>query len=413
MTVTYSDIDEAANRLEGVISKSPLQFNKRLSEQYEAKIYLKREDLQEVRSFKIRGAYNKMSTLDKKEQLRGVVCASAGNHAQGVALSCSLLKIKGVIFMPTVTPNQKIDKVKNFGKQFVEIKLIGTNYDEASKASKKYAKKTDSVYVSAFDDKFVIAGQGTIGKEICEELPTVDMIVSQIGGGGLIGGISTFIKNFNNKIKMIGVQASGSAGMFRSIQNNKVTPLDKINTFVEGTAVGTVSELTFTLAKKYIESIVCIAEGKVCTTMVELYQNEGIITEPAGALAVSALDSLKDEVRNKTVVCIISGGNNDIMRYQEILERSLVYQGKKHYFIIEFAQKPGQLKIFLNDVLGKNDDIVLFEYIKKNNKEKGPALVGIELKERTDYDSLIGRMKQNEINYKLIHSDDLLFNYLI
>jgi threonine dehydratase len=413
MTITRADIDKAAERLNGVISKTPLQYNKRLSEQYNAKIYIKREDLQEVRSFKIRGAYNKMSTLSREEKKRGVVCASAGNHAQGVALSCSLLKIKGVIFMPTVTPNQKIDKVRGFGKQFVEIKFVGANYDEASKASKEYAKKTNSIYVSAFDDVLVAAGQGTIGKEICEELGSTDVVVSQIGGGGLIGGIATYVKSVNQKIQMIGVQASGAPGMYRSIQNDKVTPLEKIDTFVEGTAVGTVSELTLSLTKKYVDSIVCVPEGKVCTTMIELYQNEGIVTEPAGALTISALDSIKDVIKNKTVVCVISGGNNDIMRYQEILERSLVYQGKKHYFIIEFAQKPGQLKTFLNEVLGKNDDIVLIEYIKKNNKEKGPALVGIELKDHADYDPLIERMKKNEINYKLIHSDDLLFNYLI
>lgn len=413
MTVTLADINKAAERLEKVISKTPLQYNKRLSEKYDAHIYLKREDLQEVRSFKIRGAYNKISTLGKTEKQRGVVCASAGNHAQGVALSCSLLKIKGVIFMPTVTPNQKIDKVRNFGKQYVEIKLVGANYDEASKASKEYAKKTNAVYVSAFDDVMVIAGQGTVGKEIYEELKNTDVIVSQIGGGGLIGGVSTYAKSVNKKIQVVGVQASGAPGMYRSIQNDRVTPLEKIDTFVEGTAVGMVSDLTLSITKKCVDSIVCIPEGKVCTTMIELYQNEGIITEPAGALSVSVLDLIKDSVKGKTVVCIISGGNNDIMRYQEILERSLVYQGKKHYFIIEFAQKPGQLKIFLNNVLGRNDDIVLFEYIKKNNKEKGPALVGIELKDSADYNPLIKRMNTYEINFKCIHSDDLLFNYLI
>lgn len=413
MTVTQKDINEAAQRLEKVVLKTPLQYNKRLSELYGARIYLKREDLQEVRSFKLRGAYNKMSTLSKDEKARGVVCASAGNHAQGVALSCALLRIKGVIFMPTVTPNQKIDKVRNFGKQYVEIKFFGANYDEASKASKAYAKKNNSVYVSAFDDVLVIAGQGTVGKEICEELKSVDTIVSQVGGGGLIGGIATYSKNINKNIQVIGVQASGAPGMFRSIQQNKVTPLEKIDTFVEGTAVGMVSELTLSLTKKYVDNIICIPEGKVCQMMVELYQNEGIIAEPAGALSVAALDSIKDRIKNKTVVCVISGGNNDIMRYQEILERSLVHQGRKHYFIIEFAQKPGQLKTFLNHILGANDDIVLFEYIKKNNKEKGPALVGIELKDRSDYDPLIEKMRKNEINFKLIHSDDLLFNYLI
>ncbi|MFH0773232.1 MAG: threonine ammonia-lyase IlvA [bacterium] len=413
MKITRANIDEAAGRLKSVVSKTPLQYNKRLSEEYHAAIYFKREDLQEVRSFKIRGAYNKMSSLSEGEKKRCVVCASAGNHAQGVALSCFLLKTKGIIFMPTVTPNQKIEKVRNFGKHYIEVKLVGANYDEASKASKEYAKEINAVYVSAFDDEMVIAGQGTIGKEIYEDLPSVDVVVSQIGGGGLIGGIASYIKSVNKNSSVIGVQASGAAGMYVSVQNNKVTPLKKIDTFVEGTAVGMVSDLTLSLTRECVDNIVCVPEGKVCTTMIELYQSEGIITEPAGALAVSALDSIKENIKNKTVVCIVSGGNNDIMRYQEILERSLVYQGRKHYFIIEFAQKPGQLKTFLNHALGKNDDIVLFEYIKKNNKEKGPALVGIELKDRADYDPLIERMNKNEINFKLIHSDDLLFNYLI
>lgn len=413
MSVTKVLIDEAANRLEGIITKTPLTYDKRLSELYHAHIYLKREDQQEVRSFKIRGAYNRMAALTNEERGLGVVTASAGNHAQGVALSCSLLKIKGVIFMPVVTPNQKIDKVKNFGKQYIEIKLVGANYDEASKASKEYATSHNAIYVSAFDDPYVIAGQGTIAKEICADLPQVEVIISQVGGGGLIGGVSLYSKTVNKKINIIGVQAEGAPGMFRSVQNGKVTPLTKIDTFVEGTAVGTVSERTLSLTEKYVDKIVCIPEGKVCTAMVDLYQNEGIITEPAGALTVAALDLVQEEIKDKTVVCLISGGNNDIMRYQEILERSLIYQGKKHYFIIEFAQKPGQLKTFLNHVLGKNDDIVLFEYIKKNNKENGPALVGIELKDKADYEPLIERMVKNEIKYKLLQSDDLLFNYLI
>ncbi len=413
MAVTKKHIEEASDRLKGIITRTPLTYDKRLSEMYHAHIYLKREDQQEVRSFKIRGAYNRMAILTSEEKSRGVVTASAGNHAQGVALSCSLLKIKGVIFMPVVTPNQKIDKVKNFGKHYVDIKLVGANYDEASQASKEYAVAHNAIYVSAFDDTYVIAGQGTIGKEICEDLPQVDVILSQIGGGGLVGGISLYAKDFNKKINIIGVQAEGAPGMFRSIQNNKVTPLTSINTFVEGTAVGTVSERTLFLTKKYVDKVLCVPEGKVCVAMIDLYQNEGIITEPAGALTIAALDSVQDEIKGRTVVCLISGGNNDIMRYQEIVERSLVYQGKKHYFLVEFAQKPGQLKTFLNHVLGKNDDIVLFEYIKKNNKEKGPALVGIELKDKADYIPLIERMDKNEINYKLLKSDDLLFNYLI
>jgi len=414
MEVTVRQIEEAAERLKKVVAKTPLQFSKRLSKQYHANVYLKREDLQEVRSFKIRGAYNKIHSLSEPERKRGVVCASAGNHAQGVAYSCSALKIRGVIFMPVVTPLQKIEKVKHFGGKYAEVRLVGNTYDEASSAAHEYCKKQNAVYVHPFDDPLTIAGQGTVGREIYEELAgKVDVVVVPVGGGGLISGIATYVKDKNPKTVVIGVEPSGAAGMYESLKCKRVVALSKIDTFVDGAAVQKVGELTFGVCKKQVKEIVVVPEGKVCVTMVELYQNEGIIAEPAGALSVSVLDDLAETIRGKTVVCILSGGNNDILRYPEILERSLVYQGLKHYFIIEFTQKPGQLRKLVNDVLGPTDDIVRFEYIKKTSKEKGPALIGIELRTKRDLEPLLKRMRGIELNFRKLTSEEMLYEYLI
>jgi len=414
MKLTIQDIEKAAKRLVGVAEKTPLQFNNRLSKKYGAKIYLKREDLQEVRSFKIRGAYNKMTSLSNGEKKKGVVCASAGNHAQGVAWSCNALKVHGTIFMPTVTPNQKIDKVQHFGNGYVDIKLVGTTFDDASAASQECAKKTGAVYVHPFNDPLTIAGQGTVGKEIVKKLgKNIDYVLSCIGGGGLISGVATYIKNQIPQSRIIGVEPSGAAGMQESLKKNQVVTLETIDTFVDGAAVRTVGDLTFQIVKKYVDNVIVVPEGKVCTAMIELYQNEGIVTEPAGALSVSALDHIAEKMKGKTVVCIISGGNNDILRYPEIMEKSLVYQGRKHYFLIEFAQKPGQLKRMLDNALGPNDDIVRFEYMKKTNKEKAPALVGLELRDKKDLKPLLARMDEIELKYTKLSEKDMLYEYLV
>jgi threonine dehydratase len=414
MKITIQDIDEAAKRLEGVIVKTPLQKSKRLSKLFGANIYIKREDLQEVRSYKIRGAYNKMSSLTDAEKKRGVVAASAGNHAQGVALSCALLKINGVIFMPTITPNQKIERVKHFGDGFVEIQLIGETYDDASKAAYEFQKKNNAVYVHPFNDPATIAGQGTIGKEIYEKLEgKVDIVIVPIGGGGVASGVSSYLKEKNSEIKIYGTEPKGAAAMYASFQKGEVVSLEKIDTFVDGAAVEKVGNLTFEICKNNLEKVITIHEGKICNTMISLYQNDGIIAEPAGALSLSAFDDLQKEIKGKTVVCILSGGNNDLLRYPEIMERSLIYQGRKHYFIIEFTQKPGQLRRFLDNALGPNDDIVLFEYMKKTNREKGAALVGVELTDRKDYKPLLERMKESGIKFEILSDKELLYNYLV
>jgi threonine dehydratase len=412
--VTVETIEEAAKKLEGVVLRTPLWFSKRLSKQYGANIYLKREDLQEVRSYKIRGAYNLMSSLTKEQKKKGVVCASAGNHAQGVAFSASLLKIKAVIFMPSITPLQKINRVKHFGGGWIEIKLVGKTYDEACAGAREYCKKKKAVFVHPFDDNLVISGQGTVAKEIFDKLgENIDYIFCPIGGGGLISGVSTYTHIKSPKTEVIGVEPSGAAGMHASLKKNAVVTLKNIDTFVDGAAVKTVGKKTFAIVKKLVKDIFVVPEGKVCNTMIDLYQNDGIVAEPAGALSVAALDLYANKIKGKTVVCVLSGGNNDILRYPEIMEKSQVYKGLRHYFLVEFGQKPGQLRKFVDSTLGPTDDIIRFEYIKKNSKEIGPALVGVELSNKEDLKKLITRMDKLGLSYIPITSSDLLYSYLI
>lgn len=415
MSVTVHDIDQAAAALKGVIESTPLQLNKRLSKKHKATVYIKREDLQEVRSFKIRGAYYKMSKLVANQRAQGVVCASAGNHSQGVAYACAALKTHGVIFMPTVTPKQKVDKVAHFGGEYVTIKLVGNTFDEAYQASMAYANVHNSIYVHPFDDDEVIAGQGTIGREIYEELgEKVDLILTCEGGGGLTAGIASYIKAKSPRTELIACEPEGAASLFESHIAHMPVTLPSIDTFVDGAAVKSVGKKPFEIMKESVKDIIKVPEGQVATTMIELYQNEGIIAEPAGALAISALDIVDPKLLiGKTIVCTLSGGNNDIMRYPEVIERSLIYQGLKHYFIVEFEQKPGQLKKLLSQVLGPDDDIVLFEYMKKNNKEKGPAFIGLQLTRRTDYDGLIERFETSGLEYQIVNPHDMMYRYLV
>jgi threonine dehydratase len=407
-------VDEAARRLDGIVARTPLQPSKRLSKEFDATVLIKREDLQEVRSFKVRGAYNKISSLSAEDRRRGVVCASAGNHAQGVAFACSELRIKSTIFMPAITPTQKIERVKQFGGGFVEVQLIGDSYDEASQAARELCAERDAVFVHPFDDPLTIAGQGTVGKEIFEELQgELDAVFVAIGGGGLASGIGSYLKERKPGVAIFGAEPAGSPSMHESLRQGRVVTLEEIDTFVDGAAVKTVGQATFELCRRYLDRVVVVPEGKICTTQIELYQNEGIVAEPAGALSVAALQDAADQIRGKTVVCVLSGGNNDILRYPEIMERSLVYQGRKHYFIVEFAQKPGQLRKFVDQALGPTDDIVRFEYIKKTNKERGAALIGVELKHRDDLEPLLARIHQVQLNCRRLSSEELLYDYLI
>lgn len=414
MEVTVQLIEEAAERLKFVVRHTPLELSKRLSEKYQANIYFKREDLQEVRSFKIRGAYNKIASLSDEEKARGIVCASAGNHAQGVSYSCSDLQIQGTIFMPSVTPKQKVRKVKKFGDGYVNMVLAGETFDDSYTEAEKFREEHDAIFVHPFNDELVISGQGTVGKEIYDELEgKIDFVFSSVGGGGLASGCMTYLKEKNQLIHYVGVEPGGAAAMYESLKTNQLVTLHDIDTFVDGAAVRRIGEKTFEIFKNYTGEIITVPEGKVCTAMIELYQNEGIIAEPAGALPVAALDFVAYRLRGKSVVCIISGGNNDILRYPEIMEKSLRYEGLKHYFIINFTQRPGQLRRFVEDVLGPDDDIVRFEYIKKTNAEKGPALVGIELADRDDHPGLIQRMDAIGFDYRVISDDDMYYKHLV
>jgi threonine dehydratase len=414
MILELNDIEQAAHNLKDVVVNTPLEYSERLSEKYGANIYLKREDLQRCRSFKVRGAYNRIFSLTKEEQQKGIVCASAGNHAQGVAYACATLQLKGVIFMPISTPLQKIDRVKKFGGKYVEIVTIGEAYDDASNAAKEYCLTHNATYVHPFNDYTVMCGQGTVAREIYQELgDKIDIAVVAIGGGGLASGVSSYFKYKNPNIEIIGVEPLGAPGMSESIKHGKVTPLESIDTFVDGAAVKHVGDNTFAICKRNLTNTVLVPEGKVCTTMIELYQNDGIIAEPAGALPISALDMVSQQIKGKTVVCILCGGNNDILRYPEVMERSLVYNGRKHYLIIEFNQKPGQLRKFVNDALGPQDDIVRFEYMKKTNREAGAALVGIELSNKDDFAPFLERLTNTGINFRILSNKELLYSYII
>jgi len=407
-------VEEARIHLKGVVKETPLIFNEALSEKYKANVYLKREDLQVVRSYKLRGAYNRMRVLSAAERKRGIVCASAGNHAQGVAFSCKKLNVSGIIFMPKNTPRQKIERVASLGNSSVTIELCGDSFDEAYAEARRVASKTGRVFVHPFNDPLVIAGQGTVGMEILEQCPTpVDVVLAPVGGGGLISGLGSYMKFRNPKTKIIGVEATGAPGMTHSLRAGKVVSLETVDSFADGTAVRTIGDLTFAISKNVVDRMVVVPEGKLCTTMIQLYQRDGIVTEPSGALSIAALDDVAKQIKGKTVVCIVSGGNNDISRYPEVIERSLVFQGLKHYFLISFSQRPGALRLYLNEVLGTTDDITLFEYTKKNNRESGPALVGIELAKKEDFEPLLTRMRTMGMAFEHLQTDSPLFRFLV
>ncbi len=406
-------VESAAKRLEGVVTHTPLQFNRRLSERYGASIYLKREDLQVVRSYKLRGAFNKISKLTAEERGRGVVCASAGNHAQGVAFSCKQLGINGVIFMPEPTPRQKISQTEMFGEGCVDIVLTGDTFDDCQQAALAYAAEQGLCFIHPFDDLDIIEGQGTVGLEVLQDLPDADIVIMPIGGGGLAAGAGGYLKGINPNIKLFGVEPEGAPSMKAALEHGGAVTLGEINRFVDGAAVKRVGELTYRHCRVLLNGVRLVPEGKVCSTILELYNKDAIVAEPAGALAIAALDFYADEIKGKNVVCILSGGNNDIDRMGEIKELSLLYEGLKHYFIVRFPQRPGALKLFVNEVLGPHDDITRFEFIKKTQRERGPALVGVELRQAADYAALVARMREHRFDFKEVNRDQTLFEYLI
>jgi threonine dehydratase len=413
LTTRTLDFAAAKTRLEKIVNRTPLTYNHNLSRKYECDVFLKREDLQVVRSYKLRGAYNMMSSLPQEQLEKGVVCASAGNHAQGFAYSCKKLNIKGVVFMPNITPNQKVSQTKMFGNGFIEVKLIGDTYDDCSVAAKQYTEENGMTFIPPFDDIRIIEGQATVGIEILEDRSDIDFLFVPVGGGGLSAGVGSVFKTFSPKTKVIGMEPKGAPSMYEALKAGKPVTLDNIERFVDGASVKRVGDLTFSICKEVLDDMLLIPEGKVCSTILKLYNEDAIVVEPAGALSIAALDDYAEQIKGKTVVCIVSGSNNDIDRMQEIKERSLQYEGLKHYFLIPFAQRPGALKEFVNHVLGPNDDITRFEYVQKHNKETGPALVGIELKTKADYEILLQNMAHYHINYTELKQNDNLFGYLV
>jgi threonine dehydratase len=412
-TEVHLDFDAAYERLKDVVKHTPLEYNERLSEKYECKIYLKREDLQIVRSYKLRGAYNLIAQLSQEQLDKGVVCASAGNHAQGVAYSCKKKGIKGIIYMPEITPKQKVKQTEMFGNGNVELVLTGDTFDDCLREALIYTKEHDVEFIPPFDDYRTIEGQGTVGVEILQDLPHFDVAIMPIGGGGLAAGMGTYLKQKLPNITLIGVEPEGAPSMLTSITNGENTALTEIDRFVDGAAVKRVGDKTFAICREILDDMLTVPEGKVCTTILKLYNEDAIVVEPAGALSVTALDACREQIKGKTVVCVISGGNNDIDRMQEIKEKSLLYEGLKHYFIVRFPQRPGALKLFVNNVLAPGDDITRFEFIKKNSKENGPALVGIELKNAEDYPALLERMAEHRFEVIELNRDQTLFEYLV
>ena len=407
------DINSAYEVLKPVVLKTPLQYHRKLSEKFGCEVYLKREDLQVVRSYKIRGAYNLIQSLTEEQRNRGVVCASAGNHAQGVAFSCKLLNIRGVIYMPAITPKQKINQVKMFGSNNIEIVLIGDTFDDCQAHALEYTSEHKKIFIPPFDHIKVMEGQGTVGKEILEEQSNIDYVFVPIGGGGLCAGLGSYFQTYSPQTKIIGVEPQGAPSMKEALKAGKPVVLDSIQRFVDGASVKKVGDLTFAICKDVLADMLLVPEGKVSSTILQLYNEDAIVAEPAGALSIAALDQYVDQLKGKKVVCILSGGNNDIDRMQEIKERSLLFEGLKHYFIVRFAQRPGALKEFVNNILGPNDDIVRFEFIQKHNKETGPALIGIEVKSKEDFSSLIERMNSHKLNYTLVNQNENLFEYLV
>jgi threonine dehydratase len=411
------DFQAAAKRLAKVVRHTPLVYNQTLSRKYDCRVFLKREDMQVVRSYKLRGAYNMMVSLPPEQLAKGVVCASAGNHAQGFAYSCHKLGVKGVVFMPIITPRQKVNQTRMFGENNIEIILIGDTFDDCSVSARQYTQEHGMTYIPPFDDLRIIEGQGTVAVEILEDLPQtehgVDYLFVPVGGGGLASGTGTYFKTVSPATRIIGIEPEGAPSMLSAFRAGHPVTLDNIEQFVDGAAVKRVGDLTYSICREVLDEMHLVNEGKVCSTILKLYNEDAIVVEPAGALSIAALDDFADQIKGKTVVCIVSGSNNDIDRMQEIKERSLQYEGLKHYFLIRFAQRPGALKEFVNRVLGPNDDITRFEFIQKHNKETGPALVGVELSSREDYQALVQNLARYNITYTELNKDDDLFGYLV
>ncbi|MGQ7366943.1 threonine ammonia-lyase IlvA [Streptococcus suis] len=415
--ITAKNVEQAYEVLKRVVVRTPLDYSRYLSEKYGATVYIKRENEQRVRSFKIRGAYYAISQLSDEEKSLGVVCASAGNHAQGVAYTCQEMQIPATIFMPITTPQQKIGQVRFFGGDFVDIRLVGDTFDESAQAAQEFTKESGKTFIDPFDDANVQAGQGTVAYEILEEAEeqsiSFDQILVPVGGGGLVAGVSAFLKENAPEIKIIGVEANGARSMKAAFDKGRPIKLASIDKFADGIAVQKVGASTYEVARKHVDKLIGVDEGWISATILDLYSKLGIVAEPAGAATVAALEVIKDKIKGQTICCIISGGNNDINRMPEMEERALIYEGIKHYFVVNFPQRPGALREFVNDILGPNDDITRFEYIKRANKGTGPVLIGIALGNKEDYVQFLSRLEDFDPQYINLHENDSLYKMLV
>jgi len=415
--VSATAVREAAQRIQHAVTRTPLQPWKRVSATTGARVLIKREDLEPVRSYKVRGAFNLMLRLDEGEQARGVVCASAGNHAQGVALACAELGIGGRIFVPRTTPRQKLDRIATLGAEQVTIVEVGSSYDEASAAARSFAESDGAVMVHPFDDPRTIIGQGTVAKEVHDQLGAPpDVVVVPVGGGGLVAGMAAYFAEACPTTRVVGVEPAGAASMAAALAAGGPVTLTDMDTFVDGAAVRRVGDGSYGLVRQLEVPMRTVDEGRTCAEMLDLYQVEGIIAEPAGALALAAIGPVGsgaavEVAPGSTVVSILSGGNNDISRYAEVEERALLHAGLRHYFVIDFPQEPGALRRFLDQVLGPDDDISLFEYTKRSSRETGPAFVGLTLGAAQDYAPLLERMDASGLTYRPIPPDSPLFRF--
>ncbi|MEO6880373.1 MAG: threonine ammonia-lyase IlvA [Mycobacteriaceae bacterium] len=412
--VTAATVEEAARRLDGVVSRTPLEHSPRLSERTGARVWLKREDLQTVRSYKVRGAYNLIVQLSPDDRARGVVCASAGNHAQGLALACHELGVRGTVFVPGTTPRQKRERIAALGGAGVTVVVVGESYEDASTRALEEVAATGATLVPAFNDPRTVAGQGTVACEVVEQLGVApDVLLAPVGGGGLLAGMGTWFRERHPGTRLVGVEPAGAASMAAALVAGGPVALAELDLFVDGAAVRQAGAVTYPLVRDCGAELVSVAEGAVCTEMLAMYQSDGIIAEPAGALTAAALGTVVDVADGQTVVCVVSGGNNDVSRYAEILERSLVHSGLKHYFLVGFPQEPGALRLFLDEILGPDDDITLFEYVKRSSRETGPALIGIELARAGDLAGLLARMTASPLRVEPVEPGSPVFEFLL
>ncbi|GAA0572991.1 threonine ammonia-lyase IlvA [Kribbella sandramycini] len=414
VSVGAGAVEAAVERLDGIAVRTPLQRNLRLSERTGAQVWLKREDLQIGRSYKLRGAYNLIAQLGDEAKSAGVVCASAGNHGQGLAYSCHTLGVHGKVFVPRTTPRQKRDRIAALGGKQIQVIVTGDSYDDAAAAALADADSSGATMVPAFDDPRTVAGQGTVAVEIVQQLGHApDVLVVPVGGGGLVAGVASWLAARHPGVRIVGVEPAGAASMAAALAAGEPVTLPQLDSFVDGAAVRRVGDVTLPLVASAGVEMLSVPEGLVCSEMLELYQVDGLIAEPAGALATSALGNGLTVQPGETVVCLLSGGNNDVSRYGEIVERSLVHEGLKHYFLVTFPQEPGALRQFLDGALGPDDDITLFEYVKRNNRETGVALVGIEISRAADLDGMLARMDAAPLDIERINPNSPEFRYLI